>query len=180
MLICSFSFAISHPLLIQFPLYFYPISLLSLTPPFYTLPHAHHPFSSLTPHLSYPPLPLQPTNNPQDCTAKAITHRIQKIKSAATPTTDPDAATPASSPTKAAASTAAKKPRASPTKKVATNGKGKAAAAKGKANKRKHVEMEDGSDVTEGEGKGDKKMKVKEEDQDEEEDEDENAGVGEV
>ncbi|KAI4105915.1 MAG: hypothetical protein LQ339_003233 [Xanthoria mediterranea] len=116
-----------------------------------------------------------------DCTAKAITHRIQKIKSASPPSTDPDAgATPASSPTKAVASTAAKKARASPTKKAAANGKGKAAAGKGKATKRKHEEMEDGSDVTEGEGE--KKMKVKEEDEEDEdeEDEDEEAGVGEI
>ncbi|CAL8579541.1 hypothetical protein XPA_005281 [Xanthoria parietina] len=109
-----------------------------------------------------------------DCTAKAITHRIQKIKSASPPSAiDPDAATPASSPTKAVA---AKKPRASPTKKAAANGKGKEAAAKGKAIKRKHDEIqEDGSDATEGEG--DKKMKVKEENGDETE-EDENAGAG--
>lgn len=172
--VCYFSFAISHLLLIQIPLSFYPIYLLSLTPPFHNLSHAHHPSNSLTPHPSSPPLPLQPTNTPQDCTAKAITHRIQKIKSASPPSAiDPDAATPASSPTKAVA---AKKPRASPTKKAAANGKGKEAAAKGKAIKRKHDEIqEDGSDATEGEG--DKKMKVKEENGDETE-EDENAGAG--
>ncbi|KAI4225312.1 MAG: hypothetical protein L6R36_004012 [Xanthoria steineri] len=145
-----------------------PLSLSTLST-FHPCPLPSSPFP--TPTIPTTPSPHTPSSPPctaqLNCTAKAITHRIQKIKSASPPsTTDPDAATPASSPTKAVAS---KKPRASPTKKATAtataNGKGKAAAAKGKATKRKHEEMEDGSDVTEGEGKGDKKMKVKEEDE---------------
>lgn len=60
--VCYFSFAVSHLLSHPTPNVFAPIYLPSLYPPFYTLPHAHHPFNSLTPHPSSPPLPLHPTN----------------------------------------------------------------------------------------------------------------------
>ncbi|KAL8886421.1 MAG: hypothetical protein Q9215_005872 [Flavoplaca cf. flavocitrina] len=106
-----------------------------------------------------------------DCTAKALTHRVQKLR--AVPSTgvsgnESDATTPTATPAKAPATT--KKPRASPTKKAPADGKGKgkAAAAKGKAGKRKAEEME----KQEGSGSEheDKKMK-KEEDEEEGEDE---------
>ncbi|KAL8778066.1 MAG: hypothetical protein Q9213_007585 [Squamulea squamosa] len=125
-----------------------------------------------------------------DCTAKAITHRIQKMKTTANSVNpssgnDSDPATTPTTPSKPATAgkksttttNGAKKPRASPTKKEAANGKGKGAAkgaaAKGKANKRKLEEMEEqeeeegeeaGSDVTEPE---EKKMKVEEEGEEE-------------
>ncbi|KAL9023018.1 MAG: hypothetical protein Q9180_008436 [Flavoplaca navasiana] len=119
-----------------------------------------------------------PNSHPSDCTTKALTHRVQKLRavpSTSTSGNESDATTPAATPAKAPASTT-KKLGASPTKKAPADGKGKgkAAAAKDKAGKRKAEEME----KQEGSGSEheDKKMK-KEDGEEEEEEEDEDEEV---
>ncbi|KAL8914290.1 MAG: hypothetical protein Q9171_001072, partial [Xanthocarpia ochracea] len=96
-----------------------------------------------------------------ECTAKAITHRIQKIKTVST-ASDPDTDPATTLVTTPAKTPATHKSPATPAKgTTAAAAKGKGAAGKGKA-KRKHDEVEDEQKEEEQEGHGEKKVKVEE------------------
>lgn len=128
-------------------------------------------------HLKLVSYSSPPNSHPPDCTAKALTHRVQKLRavpSTSTSSNESDATTPAVTPAKAPASTT-KKPGASPTKKAPADGKGKGKATtiKGKAGKRRAKEME----KQEGSGSEHEDKKMKKEKGEEEEEEDENEEV---